>query len=71
MFREETYLEVEEVSPDKKEFINGKKVEEYYWAGRQVVYVNNCAVKSNFKDTCDAIRKGLGIEWLDEKIKGY
>jgi hypothetical protein len=71
MCRKEINLEVEEMSPDKKEIIDGKKVEEYYWAGRYVVYVNNCAVKGNFKDTCVAIRKGLRLEWLDEKIKGY
>ena len=51
------------MSPDKKEIINGKKVEEYYWAGKYVVCVDNHVVSSNFKDTCDAIRQEKDIKF--------
>lgn len=28
------------MSPDRKTVINGKMVEEYYWAGKYVVYID-------------------------------
>ena len=29
------------MAPDKKKIVNGHKVEQFYWAGRDVVYIDN------------------------------
>ena len=38
------------MSPDRHKIVNGKKVEEYYWAGKMVVYVDNWAVTQSFDE---------------------
>lgn len=39
--------------PDKKKIINGKKVEQYYWAGKNVVYIDNYLQKGQtFEEVC-------------------
>lgn len=42
------------MSPDRK-FVreNGDKVEEYYWGGKYVVYINNYATDKAFNDVVD------------------
>lgn len=42
------------MSPDR-EYIakNGDKVQEYYWAGKMVVYVNNQLSKKTFNELVD------------------
>lgn len=39
------------MSPDQQIEINGYKVEEFYWAGKTVVYVDNVAVTTSYRDT--------------------
>jgi len=40
------------MTPDRKEVINTNKIEEYYWAGKTVVYVNNYLVNESFEEAC-------------------
>ena len=42
----------------RTETINGIKVEEYYWNGKVVVYVDNQKVEGTFEDACKAITNG-------------
>ncbi len=51
------------MSPDRKEIINGQKIEEYSWGGKLVVYANNYAVKSTFEETCEDVREGRKIKF--------
>jgi hypothetical protein len=51
------------MSPERKEIVNGKKVEEYYWAGKMVVYVNNYGVEMTFEEACNALRDGRELTW--------
>ena len=52
------------MSPERKEIVNGKKVEEYYWSGKMVVYVDNHGVEMSFEETCNAIRDGRELTWV-------
>jgi len=38
------------MTPDRKITIAGSRVEEFYWAGKYVVYVNNNLVDEGFDD---------------------
>jgi|TARA_R110000765_G_scaffold89285_1_gene170455 hypothetical protein len=37
------------MTPDRIETVNGKKIEEFYWNGRMIVYVNNTKTEDNFE----------------------
>ena len=50
------------MSPERKEIVNGKKVEEYCWAGKMVVYVDNHSVEMTFEETCNALRDGRELQ---------
>ena len=43
------------MSPDKKEIINGIKIEQYYWAGDNSVYVNNRLTDETFESACKKV----------------
>ena len=43
------------MSPDKKKTINGVKIEQYYWAGRTPVYVNNRLTEEDFNSVCEKV----------------
>ena len=45
------------MSPDRKKVVNGQRIEEFYWAGKYVVYVNNCASDLSFEEACRAAEK--------------
>ncbi len=45
------------MSPDKKEIVNGKKVEEYYWGGKYVVYIDNRLFKGTYKEAITQIKR--------------
>jgi len=46
------------MSPERREMINGVKVEEYYWNGKMVVYVDNRANDDQtFDEVCGELRK--------------
>ena len=40
------------MTADKKCFIGGKTIEEYYWHGKYVVYVDNILVEGKFDEIC-------------------
>ena len=45
------------MTPDRKVVVNGKKVEEYYWAGEYVTYIENRLFNGSF----DSAVKSLTI----------
>ena len=45
------------MTPDRKEIIGDNKVEQYYWAGEIVVYVNNYLTKETFDEAVEKIKK--------------
>jgi len=51
------------MSPDRKVTINNKKIEEFYWGRKLVVYVDHHAVSSNFDQTCQDIINNRPIKW--------
>ncbi len=38
------------MSPDKKKEVKGLKVTQFYWAGKDVVYIDNRATESKYDD---------------------
>lgn len=44
------------MSPDRKETVNGKLVEEYYWAGEYVVYVDHRAANGSYDKIIENLR---------------
>jgi hypothetical protein len=38
------------MSPDKRQTVNGHKVEQYYWAGKNVVYIDNRLFDGSFDE---------------------
>lgn len=44
------------MTPDQFTVIDGHKVEEFYWAGKTVVYVDNQLVSTDYATTCDMLR---------------
>ena len=48
------------MTPHKTKSINGHKVEQFYWAGRMVVYVDNHLQKDQtFEEVCADLEEGL------------
>lgn len=47
------------MSPNRVEIIGKKKIEEYYWAGRYVVYVNNQLTTETFAQACKLAKENL------------
>ena len=42
--------------------VNGYKIEEYYWNGKIVVYVNNTKTDKTFKEACDFYENAKELE---------
>jgi hypothetical protein len=40
------------MSPERRKIIGKDKIEEYYWAGKVVCYVNNVFVEGTFEEIC-------------------
>jgi len=40
------------MKPERYKKINGKMIEEYYWADKLVVYVNNRKFDGTFEEAC-------------------
>lgn len=38
------------MTPERETVVNGKKIQEYYWAGRMVVYVNNYKSERTYEE---------------------
>ena len=49
------------MSPDKKITIYGKKIEQYYWGGKIVVYVDNLAFEGSFDEAIKAAKNGVEV----------
>lgn len=47
------------MTPDRKKTINGYKIEEYYWAEKMVVYIDNRVTEETFEEACKRIAKEL------------
>ena len=51
------------MSPDKRKTIKGHKIEQYYWSGKDVVYVDNKLTDKKYDnitvDNVDEIHKAL------------
>ena len=46
------------MSPDRKDTINGHRIEEFYWAGRMVTYVDNQLTSASYDAACALAREG-------------
>jgi hypothetical protein len=46
------------MSPDRKQTVNGHAVEEFYWAGRWVVYVDGILSAQTFDQACKTLESG-------------
>lgn len=43
------------MTPNRQETVNGHKVEQYYWAGRLVVYVDNRKTDETFDEAVERL----------------
>jgi hypothetical protein len=43
------------MTPERTLTVNGKKVEEFYWAGKLIVYVDHHLVETDFDTTCQSL----------------
>lgn len=50
------------MTPDRKEQIGPHKVEEFYWAGKMIVYVDNKLSSETFEAAVDGIKGALEHE---------
>ena len=50
------------MTPDRRAIVNGKKVEEYYWAGNMVVYIDNHATDMTFEEALAHLKKDANEE---------
>lgn len=57
------------MTPDKKTKINGHIVEEFYWAGDLVTYVNNWRSRFNYEKTCEILRNGKSPEVVHVSLR--
>jgi hypothetical protein len=46
------------MTPNKRCVINGKLIEEFYWAGKHVCYVDHMLSRQGYESTCDRVRAG-------------
>lgn len=47
----------------KTKGVNGYVIQEFYWCGDYVVYVDNRLVRTNFDDTVAAAERGTDFIW--------
>ena len=43
------------MSPNKRETVNGCKIEQYYWSGKNVVYIDNQAFDGTFDEAIEHV----------------
>jgi len=53
------------MQPERKEFIGDRKVEEYYWSGKFVVYVDSHRVDMPFDKARQALLNGEELRWAE------
>lgn len=56
------------MTPEKKKVINGRTVEQYYWAGEWVTYVDGHLVPETFDEAVDKIAKGIDFP-LEQQLE--
>jgi len=54
------------MSPERKKWIGDTLVEEYYWNGKMVVYIDHHVTKENFLEACINLKNQLPQE--DESL---
>ena len=45
------------MTPERSFLIKSDKVEEYYWNGEMVVYVNNHSTEDTYEEACEKLKK--------------
>lgn len=50
------------ITPERKEVINGNEIEEIYWAGKFIVYINNRLYKGSFEEAVKQLTSVGGRE---------
>jgi hypothetical protein len=45
------------MTADRKTIINGNKLEEYYWNGKMVVYINNHLTEMSYDEAVKSFNK--------------
>ena len=58
------------MTPERTEKIYGQLVEEFYWNGRMVVYVNNAKTEGTFDEVCDGIKSALDHQFEQSTLHG-
>ena len=58
------------MSPERKENIGPHKVEEFYWAGRMIVYVDDKLTSETFDDAVSGIKGALDHQ-SEQHALGY
>lgn len=55
------------LSPERKKEINGHIIEEFYWHGEFLVYVDHCITQETFQQACDRLQKKIKKQypWYD------
>lgn len=54
------------MTPDRKTIIDDRKVEEFYWAGRLVVYIDNHLTDETYEAACKRLNLEAGQRELDD-----
>lgn len=54
------------MTPDRVKVIDDNRVEEFYWAGKMVVYINNRATEETFEKACNRLELEYGQRLLDD-----
>ena len=54
------------MSPERKTIIDDTEVEEYYWAGRMVVYIDNRLTNETYEAACKRLNLEAGEMALSE-----
>lgn len=54
------------MSPDRVKVIDEHKVEEFYWAGKMIVYIDHHLTEETFEQACNRLDLEYGRRLLDE-----
>jgi 6-phosphogluconolactonase/glucosamine-6-phosphate isomerase/deaminase len=57
------------MSPDFRKIVNGHKVEQYYWSGYDVVYIDEWATPKKYDDITTANIEAALIEAKDNHLR--
>ena len=48
--------------PERRSVVDGQQVEEYYWAGKMVVYVDHHATDESFEAACRRLKENTDAD---------